>query len=302
MKKQTRGPKFVTYFGPVLDALRDLGSSARPREVVDWIANHVEVPKSEIEGINKSGQSKFENMVAWARFYLTKAGLIDGQQRGVWVLTEAGRDAKLSHDQALHLFQEIHDRFQSEIESEEGERKDEPQDVVTDEVSAPGESEYVNENQIKQILRKILSDLSDKGFEELSALLLRKVGFENVTIKGMIGDKGVDGEGYLFINRFVRTKVMFQCKRYEGSVGPDKIRDFRGAIQGRVERGIFLTTGSFTRGATTEANRENATPIELVDIDRLLDLMVEQGLGVRESKALVIETEFFKAYQNPKRS
>ncbi len=126
---------------------------------------------------------------------------------------------------------------------------------------------------------------------------MRHIGFENVKVTGQRGDQGIDGEGYLMINRFVRTKVVFQCKRYEGTVGPYEIREFRGAIQGRAERGIFLTTGTFTKGSREAASQENATTIELVDIDRLLELMIEEGLGVRETKALTIGVDCFSAYQ-----
>jgi restriction system protein len=289
-----KGPKFVQYFQPVVDALRDLGSSAKPREVYAWIAERQSVPQEEIEGTTKGGQSKFENKVGWARFYLAKAGLIDTEQRGVWVLTEKGRKANLSHDDAYNLFRSIHDGFQ---------REDEPGEAVTekavDEVdaSAPDEKAYLNQDVIQEDLVRILRGTSDKGFEELCARLLRHIGFENLKVTGQTGDHGIDGEGFLLINRFVRIKVMFQCKRYAGTVQVKEIRDFRGAIQGRSERGIFLTTGNFTKGAREEAARENATAIELVDIDRLLELLIEEGLGVRETKALTIDREFFAPYQ-----
>jgi len=144
---------------------------------------------------------------------------------------------------------------------------------------------------------RILRGLTPKGFEELSARLLRHIGFENLKVTGQTGDNGIDGEGFLLINRFVRIKVMFQCKRYAGRVEVKEIRDFRGAIQGRAERGIFLTTGTFTKVAREEASRENATAIELVDIDRLLELLIEEGLGVRETRALTIDHGFFAPYQ-----
>lgn len=286
-----KGPKFIQYFQPVLDGLKDLGSSARPKEVYAWIAENNQIPQDELEGTTKGGQSKFENKVGWARFYLVKAGYIDAEERGVWVLTEKGRNARLSHDDAYKVFKGIHENFK------ESEPKTKPEKTVADEdASAPDELEYLNQDEIQERLVELLRKTSDKGFEELSARLLRHIGFENVKVTGQRGDQGVDGEGHLIINRFVRTKVMFQCKRYEGTVGPDKIRDFRGAIQGRAERGIFLTTGTFTKGAKEEAARENATAIELVDIDRLLELLIEEGLGVKETKALKIETDFFSAY------
>ena len=163
-----------------------------------------------------------------------------------------------------------------------------PRDLVSD---------YINQDEIQGQLIKILRSLTDKGFEELCARLLRHIGFENVSVTGRAGDQGIDGVGHLIINRFVRTKVMFQCKRYTGTIGPEHIRAFRGAIQGRAERGIFMTTGNFTRGAIQAAAQENATAVELVDIDRLMELLVEEGLGVKESKALSIEHDFFSPYQ-----
>ena len=272
--------------------MRDLGSSAKPREVYAWIAERHSVPKEEIEGTTKGGQSKFENKVGWARFYLAKGGLIDTEQRGVWVLTENGRKANLSHDDAYSLFKLIHDGFQREDGEAETEKTVDDADA-----SAPDEKVYLNQDAIQEELVRILRGVTDKGFEELCARLLRHIGFENLKVTGQTGDHGIDGEGFLLINRFVRIKVMFQCKRYAGTVQVKEIRDFRGAIQGRAERGIFLTTGTFTKSAREEAARENATAIELVDIDRLLELLIEEGLGVRETKALTIDRDFFAPYQ-----
>lgn len=289
-----KGPKFVQYFQPVLNGLKELGASAKPKEVYAWIAENLDIPEDELEETTKGGQSKFENKVGWARFYLVKAGFIDAEERGVWVLTEKGKGASLTHDQAYHIFKGIHKNFKNSEPSDTAGTTN--TEVDEENLSAPDELEYLNQDEIQEKLVTLLRGTSDKGFEELCARLLRHIGFENVRVTGQRGDQGVDGEGHLIINRFVRTKVMFQCKRYEGTVGPDKIRDFRGAIQGRAERGIFLTTGSFTRGARHEAARENATAIELVDIDRPLELLIEENLGVQETKALKIENGFFETY------
>ncbi|WP_333665663.1 restriction endonuclease [Parvibaculum sp.] len=292
-----KGPKFVQYFQPVIDALRDLGSSAKPKEVYAWVAEHYDIPKEEIESTTKNGQSSFENRIGWARFYLAKAGLVASEQRGVWVLTEQGRKTNLSHDEAYSLFRTIHDNFpRTEARPGKAAQTDEALDDA--DASAPDEKAYLNQDEVQEELVTLLRSVTDKGFEELCGRLLRHIGFENVKVSGQSGDRGIDGEGYLLINRFVRTKVMFQCKRYAGTVQAKEVRDFRGAIQGRAERGIFLTTGTFTKGAREEAARENATAIELVDIDRLLELMIGESLGVSEAKALTINREFFKPYQS----
>lgn len=290
-----KGPKFIQYFQPVIDGLRDLGSSAKPSEVYTWITEHYPIPKGEIESTTKGGQSKFQNKVGWARFYLAKGGLIATEQRGVWVLTEKGRKANFSHEEAYNFFKSIHDGFQ--LDGGQADETEPEKTVDEADASAPDEKTYLNQDVIQEELVNILRGITDKGFEELSARLLRHIGFENLKVTGQTGDHGIDGEGFLLINRFVRIKVMFQCKRYTGTVPVKDIRDFRGAIQGRAERGIFLTTGTFTKGAREEAARENATAIELVDIDRLLELLIEEGLGVRETKALTIDREFFSPYR-----
>ena len=298
---RSRGPRFVAFFGPVLDALRSLGSSGRPQEVYDLVAKEMKISEDELNATNKGGNSKFENRVAWARFYLAKAGLIDAEKRGIWVLTEKGRDARLNSDQAYALFKDVQATFRQSGDDAADEpiagASDENSQLVEEERSVPDVNSYVNEDEIRAKLVGILRSLTPKGFEEFCALILRHTGFENVLTLGGKGDRGVDGEGYLLLNRFVRTKVLFQCKRYQDPVGPEKVRDFRGAIQGRADRGIFLTTSSFTRDARIEAARENATPIELVDIERLMTIMIEEKLGVDERKALHLSETFFEVYR-----
>lgn len=298
MKKA--GPVFVSYFGSVLDALRELGASAKPKEVYDWIVESKGISDSVLVATNKNGRSKFENQVAWARFYLAKAGLIDSTQQGVWALTESGRKTRLTHEQALDLFRNVQKQFpkkELEVSPDSGELGTPNGEFESSDQDAPDTSEFLNQDAIESDLVSFLQSMSDKGFEEFCARLLRTYGLENVRVIGKSGDDGIDGVGELMINRFVRTKVMFQCKRYINSVPPKEVRDFRGAIQGRAERGIFLTTGIFTKNARNEATRENATPIELVDIGDLVELIIEKSLGVSERRALKIDQEFFQQYQ-----
>ena len=299
VKKKTKGAKYIKYFQPVLDALRGLNLSATTKEVYDWIIENCDIPKDKIEETTNSGESKFKHDVRWARHYLTKAGLVKIEKRGVWVLTEKGRTAKLSHKQAVALVNKVN------ADSPRNDKIRKPSDAQSvaeyaenEDASAPDEGDYFNQNEIQKQLVELLRSVSATGFEELCARLLRHIGFENVKVTGKAGDQGIDGEGFLLTNRFVRTKMKFQCKRYKNkAVSPAEIRDFRGALDGRAERGIFLTTGTFTRAAREEADRENTTAIELVDIDRLLELMIEEKFGVLETKALKIEPNFFAAYQ-----
>ena len=113
------GPQFIRYFTPLLDALRALGGEAKPKDVCNWIIKGNLVSDGELKAVNKNGQSKFENRVAWARFYLTKAGLLDDRRRGVWALTQEGRDANLDHAQSLSIFRDVQSRFQADDTEEE---------------------------------------------------------------------------------------------------------------------------------------------------------------------------------------
>lgn len=114
-----KGPRFVQYFTPVLEALRSFGGEAAPRDVFAWVREHIEIPREELDGVHKAGQSKFENKVGWARFYLVKAGLVHGRTHGRWALTDEGRDARLDGDQSLALFKEIQARFKTTEDDDE---------------------------------------------------------------------------------------------------------------------------------------------------------------------------------------
>lgn len=117
------------------------------------------------------------------------------------------------------------------------------------------------------------------AFERLSQRLLREAGFTKVEVRGKTGDGGIDGLGVLRVN-LVSFQVYFQCKRWKGGVGAEEIRDFRGALQGRADKGLFITTGRYTAAATEEATRDGAIAIDLIDGDRLCDLLKDNHLGV----------------------
>ncbi len=152
------------------------------------------------------------------------------------------------------------------------------------------------ESEENQLLL-VLKGLSASGFEQVCKLLLIESGFKKVKVTGRSGDGGIDGEGVLEINPLLSFKVIFQCKRYKGSVGSAAIRDFRGAMVGRADKGIFITTGFFTRDANDEACRNGAHPIELVDGEKLVNMFERLGLGVKAKTIYDVDFEFFKKYQ-----
>lgn len=287
---QIRGPKFIQFFQPVIDALIELGGSGQPSEVKEVIADKLKTPENEQNDQIESGASRFSKNVDWARFYLAKAGYIDASTRGVWSLTEAGRGVKFSSADTFKLFQDIHKVFSVEKRKHK-DKVSKPETIdVSDEI--PDE-----EDDHRTILIKKLMNLSPAGFERLCQRLLRESGFESVTVTGRSGDGGLDGIGILQVNAFVSFKVLFQCKRYSGSVTPSQVRDFRGAMMGRADKGIILTTGTFTSDAKKEAVRDGVNPIELVDGEKLMDMFETLELGLKPKKAFEIDEKFFDDFK-----
>lgn len=291
---QKQGPRFVRYFNPVIDALKELGGSGSPDEVCGLVASKLAISEKEQSEQIASGTSRFANQVAWARFYLARAGLIDSSERGIWSLTEEGRAVSFSQATALQLFKKIHSLYAAE-------RKGRPSEGAADEsfegsspeaaVAAHGPSDHRAELLI------ILKSLPPAGFERLCQRLLRESGFQHVTVTGRSGDGGLDGNGVLEINPFVSFRVLFQCKRYSGAVTPSQVRDFRGAMAGRADKGIILTTGTFTTEAGREAVRDGVPPIELVDGEKLLDMFEKLEFGLTPKSAFIINESFFDDFR-----
>ena len=282
---QQKGPQFIKYFQPVINALIELGGSGRPEEVEDVVAEQLGLSEEDKNEQIPSGQSRFSNKVNWARFYLAKAGLIDSSTRGVWSLTEKGRTAILTPTEAFDLFNQIHKQFATERKRSKVEK------VIEEDISLPEEIDH------RSTLMNILLNLPAGGFERLCQRLLRESGFEKVQITGKSGDGGLDGIGILQMNAFVSFKVLFQCKRYAGSVNPSQVRDFRGAMMGRADKGIILTTGTFTVDARKEAVRDGVPPIELVDGEKLIDMFEMLELGLKPKKAYDVDSVFFDEFR-----
>ncbi|MDT0651420.1 restriction endonuclease, partial [Autumnicola edwardsiae] len=233
-KKQA---EFVKWFGPVLDALRELGYSGKPKEVSDRISKDLDLSEAFLNQTIKSGPNRFHNQVAWARQYLIWEGLLDSSIRGTWKLTEKGKNTHLTYEKAHEIFLKW-----VEINQQARKNKSKKQVVEEQEEEDPDSIDIKAETN----LLKVLQTISPFGFENVCKELLREHGFENVEVTQKSKDGGIDGYGVLEINPFVSFKVLFQCKRYKGSVSRAQVGDFRNAMIGRAEKGIILTTGSFT--------------------------------------------------------
>ncbi|HEY5536290.1 MAG TPA: restriction endonuclease [Ignavibacteria bacterium] len=280
--------EFVKWFSPLLDALRDLGYSGKPKEVSRKIAENLRLSDEIIDSNLKSGGNRFHNQVAWARQYLVWEGLLDSSKFGTWKLTEKGKETRLTDQQSSDIFKKWVEYHQN---LRDGKNEDE---IISKQEEIPPE-EY--EETTHPELLDVLMGLSPKGFEKVCKELLRESGFENVIVTGQSHDGGIDGFGILEINPFVSFKVLFQCKRYKGSVPRASVGDFRNAMIGRAEKGIIMTTGTFSNEAIKEASREGAPQIELVDGEKLVQMFERVELGVTPKTVYVVDLNYFEKYK-----
>ncbi|MGA7119908.1 MAG: restriction endonuclease [Polyangiaceae bacterium] len=290
--KKTKGPTFLRFVAPIVETLRELGNSGTPSEVTDRVLERLKVSEHEQEETTANGQSRVRNQIAWGRFYLAKAGYLDSSQRGVWSLTDTGRTAKLDPESVHAMFKAVAKTFPRKEAAPDGSTNAASEDDEQDEEAAEETKDY------KARLLEILRALPPSGFERICQRLLRESGFQQVIVTGASGDGGIDGHGVLEVNPLVTFKVLFQCKRYsDRPVTPSQVRDFRGAMQGRADKGLILTTGSFTSDARKEATRDGVPPIELVDADKLIGMFERAGLGLRAVKSFEVHEAFFDEFR-----
>ncbi|MDX9972997.1 MAG: restriction endonuclease [FCB group bacterium] len=287
------GPQFVRYFPHVITALKALGNSGTPSEVREIIAQELSLSEDDLNEQMESGASRFDNRVAWAKFYLAKAGYIDASKRGVWRLTETGLHSNLTEGNALRLFQEVHQQFKKEPTTAPASLNTE-----SDESTAPGDSGVTVLEDYRTQLLEIIRNLPPTGFERLCQRLLRESGFQQVEVTGRSGDGGIDGKGLLQINPFLSIQVIFQSKRYgaNSTVTVSQIRDLRGAMAGRTDKGILITTSTFTADARKEALREGVPPIELVDGQKLVEMFEKLELGLIPQTTYEVDHKFFDEF------
>ena len=221
--------------------------------------------------------SEVDYRLAWSRTYLKKIGLLENSARGIWALSKPDIDTnKIDPVKIVKTVREQSTSIQSETTT-----------ASVEQIESEITSEIDSYENWKEQLLDVLYNITPAAFERLSQRLLRESGFFQVEVTGKAGDGGIDGKGIVRVNELLSFPVIFQCKRYRGSVSPSQIRDFRGAMQGRTDIGLFITTGTFTREANKEANRDGAPPINLINGEMLCDKLKELNLGV-ETK--LIET------------
>ena len=268
MKKKKDVPKFDELMNPTLQALKQLGGSASIDELVPEIIHLLDLPQ-EITEIphGSSGRTELEYRSAWARTYLRKAGLIENSDRGIWALTPKGSQAgAVDGRQIARVITKL---FQAE-RSKAGEEA-EPTDAVDTVTTATWQDR----------LLAVLQSMDPIAFERLCQRILRESGFIEVEVTKRSGDGGIDGRGTIRLGGLISFNVLFQSKRYKSNIGPEIVRDFRGAMVGRADKGVLISTGGFTLEARREATRDGAPPVDLIDGMLLAEKLKDLKLGVK---------------------
>jgi restriction system protein len=274
-------PTFDSMLLPTIQALQILGGSGTTEEIYEKVVQILNLPDEILNTPHGStSQSAVEYRLGWSRTYLKKYGLLQNSERGVWSLVSTFININILD--AKEIVKVVREADKSKL----------AQPAQSDETDETINSvEILEEIAWHQKLHKILLSLDPSAFERLAQRLLRESGFIQVQVTGKSGDGGIDGVGIARINGFLSFHVLFQCKRYQGSVTAGQIRDFRGAMQGRTDKGLFITTGTFTRDAIKEATRDGAPPIDLIDGEQLVQRLKELSLGVKITMIESVEVE-----------
>lgn len=270
-------PKFDGFFVPLLKALHELGGSATVAEQESAVARELRLSEKEIAEIHRGSRTKVSYRLAWARNYLKWYGLIENSKRGVWSLTTKGLQTKeIDKEEVKRTVRGMKSLIGS-VEDGDSSKEDAPDTW---------------EDELLELIKKVPPD----AFERLCKRLLRESGFTSVEVTGRPGDGGIDGKGVVRLGGILSFHVLFQCKRYKGTISPSVVRDFRGALVGRADKGLIITTGTFSRDAQAEAQRDGATPIDLIDGESLVEKLKELGVGVHVQTKIVEEVVIDKEY------
>ncbi len=289
-KKKIKSPTQLELVEPTFSALVELGGSATISEIYERVVAMLKLPDSVIDEPHKgnaSQQTELEYQLAWARTRLKNYGAISNSKRGVWMITPEFADkTSISRSDVTEHIKRTKLAGKTDAEAEKILNDGNPTD---DGIDAPEELE-----PWKTELADTLHNMNPYAFERLAMLLLRECGFSQVRVTKKSGDGGIDGTGKLRINGIFSFNVAFQCKRYTGSVSAGDISDFRGSLTTDIEKGIFITTGTFTRAAREEASNAGKQQIDLIDGTEFIGKLIEYRLGVTEKTIYEVDKAFFE--------
>ena len=293
-ERKNLAPTYTELIIPTYDALLKLGGSGSNDEICEQVIKDMNLPDEIVDEphLGNINQTELEYQLAWARTYLKNYGIIINSGRSLWAIVS---------DYTVKV--DINPReIVAYTANRNAKRRAEKAQILEGELLKPNDDdpsndyeEYPDEIQPwRQKLSEILQNMDPYGFERLSQRLLRECGFSQVEVTKKSGDGGIDGTGKLKINGIFSFNVAFQCKRYKGAVGPGEIRDFRGSLTTDIEKGVLITTGTFTKAAKEEASNPGKQQIDLIDGEEFINKIAEYGIGVKEIKSYEVDEKFFE--------
>ena len=292
-KIDSRIPRYNKLIMPAFTALKELGGSGTNDEILNQVIRDLNIPDevADITHMGKVNQSELSYQLAWARTYLSKYGVIQNSARSVWSITPDFVGVDVLDEKEIV----------ASVVKKNAEKRNKPATVTTTE-DRPEDDDPTNDDEEfpdeikpwKEKLAEILQTMDPYGFERLTQRVLRECGFSQVEVTKKSGDGGIDGTGKLKINGIFSFNVAFQCKRYSGVVGAPDIRDFRGSLTTNIEKGLFITTGTFSKAAREEACSPGKQQINLLDGEEFINKLTEYEIGVHPITTYAIDEEFFK--------
>ena len=274
---------------PTFRALIELGGSGKNNEILNQIILDLRIPDELVDISHKGSDTKSElaYQADWARTYLRKYGIIENSERSVWTIKPSYTNTRPEQLDLKDIVRTV--RGGLSIDNSKNHTNPADSDPTNDYAEFPEEDKPWREK-----LSTILKTMNPYAFERLAQRLLRECGFTEVKVTKKSGDGGIDGTGKLRINGIFSFNVAFQCKRYSGSVGAPDIRDFRGSLTTDIEKGVFITTGTFSKQAREEASNPGKQQIDLIDGEEFINKIAEFKIGVKEITTYEIDEEFFR--------
>lgn len=294
-ERKNLSPTYTELIIPTYDALKQLGGSGTNNEIYERVIVNLNLSDEVLDEphLGSLNQSEVEYQLAWARTYLKNYGIIVNSARSVWSITsEYASELTVSAKEIVAFTVQKNAKKREMAKSND--KPDGKMDKPEDDIDSNDDVEFPDEvKPWRQQLANVLQNMDPYGFERLSQRLLRECGFIQVSVTKKSGDGGIDGTGKLKINGIVSFNVAFQCKRYKGLVSSGDIRDFRGSLTTDIEKGIFITTGSFSKAAKDEATTPGKKQIDLIDGEEFISKLAEYSIGVKEVKTYEIDEDFF---------
>jgi len=275
-------PKYGELITVTFKALKELGGSGKNDEINEKAAELLDLSDEVLEfpHLNSSSISEVNYRLAWARTLLKKYGAIANSARSVWSITPEFSNIVSVDGNEIEKVYRKSSLPKKEVPAENGLEAD-PEDM-------PEEI-----RPWRKKLYDVLVHMDPYAFERLAQRVLRECGFTQVEVTKKSGDGGIDGTGKLRINGIFSFNIAFQCKRYQGIVSAGDIRDFRGSLTTNIEKGVFITTGSFSKSAIEEASSPGKQQIDLIDGEEFITKLAEFGIGVKEVKDYEVNEDFF---------